>query len=146
MGALRRFGLFMNDHLALKHPVADPEDKVDTREGVIICGASTSVGCNTAQSMKAAGYVLFAIASVKNFDYVKALAIGDGLQEVCIGIVPVVHGRRFVSQASITSGDARKNMIGFVGFVMRYAWRNLLTELIKAKKGVSTKFIWGRIS
>ena len=65
-------GLFQPEHLKLDLPnQANPSQS--TRETVLICGGSTSVGTNAIQLAVAAGYEVFTTCSPRNFDLVKSL-------------------------------------------------------------------------
>lgn len=107
-------GLFTTEYCGLSFPTTNTKS---TGQTFLVWGASTSVGCNAVQLVKAAGYEVVATASSRNFEYVKqlgashvfdykaaktpqaiidllrgtncagALAVGDGSSEACIGIL-----------------------------------------------------------
>ncbi|KAK3683402.1 chaperonin 10-like protein [Podospora appendiculata] len=66
-------GLFQKDYLALQPPIPALADRKTTGEVVLVWGGSTSVGSNAVQLAAAAGYVVIATASPRNFDYLKTL-------------------------------------------------------------------------
>ena len=119
--------LLQRDHLALRHPTADP---VPTGEVVLVWGGSTSVGSNAIQLAVAAGYDVVTTASPRNSGYVRSLgasqvfdhasptvvqdvvtalrgrtlagtlAIGAGSAQACVEVVRACEGRKFLSTAS----------------------------------------------
>ncbi|CAF3469774.1 hypothetical protein FGSG_06624 [Fusarium graminearum PH-1] len=62
--------LFHPEYLALDLPAPDTEANGKV---ILIWGGSTSVGCNTIQLAKAAGFEVITTASPRNFDYLKKL-------------------------------------------------------------------------
>lgn len=71
--ATAAYGLFHPDFLALELPTVSPRLSTTTNKKVIVTGGASSVGCNGIQLACQAGYQVYATASPKNFDYVKAL-------------------------------------------------------------------------
>lgn len=63
-------GLFTKEYCGLSYPTTNTKS---TGQTFLVWGASTSVGCNAVQLVKAAGYEVVATTSSRNFEYIKQL-------------------------------------------------------------------------
>lgn len=128
-------GLFQQDYLGLRPPVAAVAARKGSDDVVLVWGGSTSVGSNAIQLAVAAGYKVVTTCSPKNFDYVKslgasrafdynsktvvqdiftflngktiagAIAIGNNSTESLITILSKLPGKKFVAQVSFPWPD-----------------------------------------
>lgn len=100
-------GLFQKDALALELPTANSKPR---EEWVLIAGGATSVGCNTIQLAKAAGYRVVTTSSPKNFEYMKSL--GADLvfdyhnKNLTKEIIAALKGKQVAGAMSIGSGSS----------------------------------------
>ncbi|KAF2813808.1 NAD(P)-binding protein [Mytilinidion resinicola] len=67
------FALFGKDYLGLPFPTTT---STSSGKSVLIWGGASAVGSNAIQLAKAAGFVVVATCSPRNFDYVKSLGAG----------------------------------------------------------------------
>lgn len=162
--------LFQKDYLALTFPTAKPEP---TGKTVLIWGGSTSVGCNTIQLARAAGYEVISTASPKNhgllrklgaalvFDYKSptviqdiiaafekrecagAVAIGPGSFKACVEVAASCKGNKFVAQASFDLPPFPKGTLDFPGFMFAFMKESVTSNLRLWSKGVRAKTLSG---
>jgi NADPH:quinone reductase-like Zn-dependent oxidoreductase len=100
-------GLYQSNHLALRHPSADPQPSGET---LLVWGASSSVGCNAVQLATASGYEVIATASphnaamVRKLGAVQVLAHGDA--DVVERVVEALRGKTLVGAFHATGNLA----------------------------------------
>jgi NADPH:quinone reductase-like Zn-dependent oxidoreductase len=105
------WGLFEPSFLGIEAPTTSaPAPMQDSKRIVLVWGGSSSVGSCAIQLAAAAGLTVFATASSKNFDYVKALGASQVFDyshpEIVSHMVAAAQGKEIVGAYDAITSDA----------------------------------------
>ncbi|CAD0108825.1 unnamed protein product [Aureobasidium uvarum] len=105
-------GLFQKDHLALHSPSLTPKS---TEQTLLVWSGASSVGVNTIQLARAAGYEVIATASPKNFELVRSLGASEVIDynldpATLLEQLTNAFKKRTIAGVLHTAGDAQSSM------------------------------------